>query len=77
MLDVTAQEIQERCEIGTILAPVRFFINGWHIIDGESDYDIIECTEAEFIENQGPIDYERHTVFANGCRQICLTKLSI
>lgn len=47
---------------------VRFFI-----YDEEVD-DIRECDESEFIESEYPIEYERHTIFSNGARQICLTK---
>ncbi len=36
--------------------------------------DIREVCEADFKEVEGEISYERHTVFENGVRQICLTK---
>lgn len=52
--------------------PVRFFIYDYDANEGEGD--IIEVDENAFLEAQGEIDYERHTVFANGVSQICLTK---
>lgn len=59
-----------------INVPVRFFIYDYDIeynTINEED-PIRECTEAEFLEAAGKIEYERHTVFANGVSQICLTK---
>lgn len=38
------------------------------------DYELVECTELEFLEATGKIEYERHSVFENGVNQICLTK---
>lgn len=52
--------------------PIRFF--AWDSEANENEGDFIEVTEADFIEAEGAIEYERHTVFANGCKQICLTK---
>jgi hypothetical protein len=53
---------------------VRYFVY-------DSDLDLIddpdpitEVTEREFIDYDGVITYERHTVFQNGVAQICLTK---
>jgi hypothetical protein len=48
---------------------VRFF--SYCIADNEPD--IIEISESQFLELKGAITYERHTVFNNGCSQICLT----
>jgi len=51
----------------------RFFC---HIWDDESGLDVVECDESTFLDlvSKGhPIHYERHNVFDNGCRQICLT----
>jgi hypothetical protein len=50
---------------------VRFFA----LVDTDEGQDIEEVGEAEFLEAEGVISYERHTVFENGCRQICLTKM--
>ena len=58
--------------------PVRFFI--WQeapdadnpILQEEGDF--MECDENDFLQAEGEIEYERHTVFANGVSQICLTK---
>ena len=47
---------------------VRFFVFD------EDENDIVEVSEREFINYQGVITYERHTVRENGCSQICLTK---
>lgn len=47
---------------------VRFFM----IVDEWTDYKEVE--EAEFLEADGVIEYERNTVFENGVKQICLTK---
>lgn len=59
------------CEIGKITGvPVRFFMYGQE----GGDIDFIECTESDFLAAEGAIEYERHTVFANGVSQICLTK---
>lgn len=52
--------------------PVRFFSYDPEA-DGEKG-DFIEVNEAEFLNAEGVIEYERHTIFANGCAQICLTK---
>ena len=49
---------------------IRFFIIE---IDDDS-VGQIECSEAEFLAAEGEIEYERHTVFANGVDQVCLTK---
>lgn len=70
-LELTKQEAENRCEIGQITGiPVRFF--GEAIVDGE--IEIVELTEDEFLAQEGNIEYERRTVFANGVSQICLTK---
>jgi|JI10StandDraft_1071094.scaffolds.fasta_scaffold264910_1 hypothetical protein len=71
MLELTQQEADTRTEIGTINnMTIRFF--GEAIVDG--CIDTVELTEQEFEEQEGVIDYQRHTVFANGVSQICLTK---
>jgi hypothetical protein len=54
---------------------VRFFTYCFDV--GSDEVDILEITENQFIalaENENSkITYERHTVFQNGCSQICLT----
>lgn len=55
-----------------MLIPVRYFIYDYD--ESIEDYDIIECSESEFLSFDGAIEYERHTVRENGCNQICLTK---
>lgn len=52
--------------------PVRFFLVRED--DEDNEIDIHEVDEQEFINGQGAIEYERHTVFENGVSQICLTK---
>lgn len=58
---------------GFLNMPVRFFMYDTEAEDGEGD--LRECTEDEFEACEYPISYERNTVHANGCRQICLTKM--
>lgn len=54
---------------------VRFFIVAEQDADGEEpEMSIFEVSEQCFVEQDGEIDYEHNTVFANGCNQICLTK---
>ena len=65
------QEVIDRCDLGIKNVPIRFFIYD-ETEDGETD--IFETNEAGFLEAEGEIEYERHTVFQNGCSQICLTK---
>ena len=45
---------------------VRFFVLNY---DEHS-----EVCEQVFKDAEGAIEYERHTVHSNGCKQICLTK---
>lgn len=54
---------------------VRFFIYDDEAVDGDFVGDIVECDETAFLECKYPIRYERHTIFENGCNQICLTKM--
>ena len=51
--------------------PIRYFILDYDLEDGP---EIMEVDEAEFLAAEGAITYERHTVWANGVNQICLTK---
>ena len=37
------------------------------------EVDICEITEKQFLKLNGVISYERHSVFENGCRQVCIT----
>lgn len=57
--------------------PVRFFIYNEDAVHPFCDYDgnVVECDEQTFLEADGEIKYERHTVHSNGVSQICLTKL--
>tara|TARA_A100000172_G_C2963617_1_gene83379 strand:+ start:33 stop:296 length:264 start_codon:yes stop_codon:yes gene_type:complete len=61
--------------------PIRFFTYAYE--NGEavehSHIDVVEITETQFVAltlerpNAYRISYERHTMHANGCRQVCLT----
>lgn len=53
---------------------VRFFAYAY---DNEHGLDIVEISVSEFESMNEPITYERHTVFENGCRQVCLTRDNI
>ena len=51
---------------------VRFFTIAY---DSDGELDEIEITEGQFLElviDGAVIEFERHSVFENGCRQICL-----
>ena len=50
---------------------IRFYCYDTDEFSGE--LDIIEIDESTFAQLDGVITYERHTVFANGVRQVCLT----
>lgn len=61
------------------LINVRFFT---YCTNDDNEPDTCEISEAQFIAMQvdetryqmhKPIIYERHTMFENGCDQICLT----
>lgn len=54
---------------------VRFFVVDYDDEEMQDDFpQLKEVQEAEFIAYQGEISYERHSIWANGCKQICLTK---
>jgi len=50
---------------------VRYFV-----YDYSTDDIIVEVSEYDFLQYKGEIEYERSTIFDNGVRQICLTKVS-
>ena len=52
---------------------VRYFIMDYDV-EGDDEFDLIEVGEREFVEAEGEISYERHTVTENGVSQICLSK---
>ena len=56
---------------------VRFFIfDEGHYNKHDNTYgDIVEVNEDDFTAASGAIEYQRHSVHANGVRQICLTKM--
>jgi hypothetical protein len=54
--------------------PVRFFVVDYDSGGEGDEVDLLEVNEHEFLEAEGKITYERHTVRENGCSQICLTK---
>lgn len=49
---------------------LRFFS---YCITDEDEIDICEITEQTLLASEGVITYKRHTVFENGCNQVCLT----
>ena len=51
---------------------IRYFIYDYD--HDQEDYDIIECSESEFLDFDGEVEYERNTVRENGVSQVCLTK---
>jgi hypothetical protein len=54
--------------------PVRFFVVDYDAEDDAIQWDLKEVNEHEFLQAEGRITYERHTVRENGCSQIWLTK---
>lgn len=66
---MTIEQYQALKSTGLGKMSVRFFI-----YDPDQDYEIIEVNESTFLESEGVIEYERHTMFENGVNQICLTK---
>jgi len=50
---------------------VRFFV-----YDYDTEDIVKEVNEVDFLKHDGVIEYERSTIFENGVRQICLTKVS-
>jgi hypothetical protein len=63
--DTLREEIEDKERL-----PVRYFAIDY---EGEEP-EIVEVDEAAFLAAEGAITYERHTVWANGVNQICLTK---
>lgn len=53
---------------------VRYFIVDYDEEDDVMQWDLVEVSEREFIDAEGEITYERHTISENGVSQICLTK---
>ena len=54
--------------------PVRFFVVDYDAEDDAMQWDLKEVNEHEFLQAEGRITYERHTVRENGASQIVLTK---
>jgi len=70
-LDATTTKAKkEGAGLGIAGSNVRFFCQVW---DNEGGVDVIEIDEPAFKILGGRITYDRNTVSANGCRQICLT----
>ena len=70
-LDATTTKAKkEGAGLGIAGINVRFFCQVW---DNEGGVDVIEIDESAFKILGGRITYDRNTVSANGCRQICLT----
>ena len=53
------------------LLSIRYFIVDYDLDDGP---DLVEVDSHEFAKAEGAIKFERHTMFQNGCDQVCLTK---
>ena len=66
----TTKAEKEGAGLGIAGINVRFFCQVW---DNEGGVDVIEIDESAFKILGGRITYDRNTVSANGCRQICLT----
>lgn len=64
--DALQEEIEDKERL-----PVRYFVLDYDLEDGP---EIMEVDEAEFLAAEGSITYERHTMWANGVNQICLTE---
>lgn len=63
---------------------VRFFIYDEEALGAERSEgtyevcepgDIVEVDEETFLACRHPIQYERHTMWANGVDRVCLTKM--
>jgi hypothetical protein len=68
-LEDQRDDFELKIEDATI--PVRYFAIDYDLEDGP---EVVEVDEAAFLAAKGAITYERHTVWANGVNQICLTK---
>jgi len=66
----TTKAEKENTGLGIAGINVRFFCQVWGY---EGGVDVIEIDESAFKILGGRITYDRNTVSANGCRQICLT----
>ena len=53
---------------------IRYFIYDEELDLQDDEDPIKEVEERKFLEFDGDIIYERHTVRENGCVQVCLTK---
>lgn len=56
-----------------LLINVRFFTDSFN--EESQEWEIMEIDHYEFESIDLPITYERHSIFENGCTQICLTKM--
>ena len=66
----TTKAEKEGAGLGIAGINVRFFCQVW---DNEGGVDVAEIDESSFVTLGGRITYDRITIAANGCRQICLT----
>ena len=70
-LDATTTKAEkESAGLGIAGINVRFFCQVWDNVGG---VDVVEIDEHAFAILGGRITYDRITIAANGCRQICLT----
>lgn len=70
-METERDTLQGELEDMTNNLPVRYFMLDYDLEDGP---EVVEVDEAAFLAADGAITYERHTVWANGVNQICLTK---
>ena len=68
--DTTTKAEKESAGLGIAGINVRFFGQVWDNVGG---VDVVEMDEHAFAILGGRITYDRITIAANGCRQICLT----
>jgi len=66
----TTKAEKESAGLGIAGINVRFFCQVWDNVGG---VDVVEIDEHAFAILGGRITYDRTTIAANGCRQICLT----
>jgi len=66
------QELIDKTELGFTDIPIRFFV--YEEDEETGELELSEANEEAFLAVEGEIEYERHTIHANGCKQICLTK---
>tara|TARA_R110000851_G_scaffold94427_1_gene205244 strand:- start:413 stop:661 length:249 start_codon:yes stop_codon:yes gene_type:complete len=73
--EYTQEEVNNLMDSGIDSMNVRYFIYAMVYDDsGMCDIEYVEVDEYAFLEQDGTIEYDRHTVHQNGVNQIMLTK---